>query len=562
MLGVSGTSSRANGACNSSASAAHFAADLSELRAAPVSNVSMIYNGAIFSWMPGDFSKPPLGPADDVIVIKQNDTPLTAGAWVRQSGALSVRMFGAISGLLASPAANTAAFKRAIAAAAAMGFPLNLEGGIYLLDADGEPSGGVNFAQERLHIQGGGAKLRFRGAGRAFVLDQDGKNGAFLEGMSVEDITIIGEAGVTDGFYARGIVRSVFRNIEVLDVGGKAFHIKHGVSCHYDSLKYSARPAGKPAPPVFATHGLYIDNNGAGFYTANCVFTNPVMEGFPGIGCQVEDGTGNLFIAGTFESCATGLVISRRSGDNSFVKLWMEANSVADAIISGSDNGFLGSKFISFSFSGPNVQITADGKGTWFAGGGYVRYVHMAAGSSGTTFHQVGVDENLSGTIGFQGPGGYTRIGCKKIGRTNDVTGAYDDIVGPVEAIGIGGAWIPVLTPAQGSITQNAKLTQGSYHKIGALVFAQCHVAVDSVRSPGGELSIAGLPYAPAVRQAGSVRATQLQPSAAAPLQVHADPGSTKLLLSKLAAGVAADMAADIKAGTTLTVSIVYITAQ
>lgn len=562
LLGLPGAASGASRVSGAPESTGNVAANLGQLRAAPISNVAMIYDGAIFSWIPGDYSKPPLGPADDVTVVKQDAVPLTTGAWVRQSSILSVRIFGAISGPSGTPAANTVAFKRAIAAAATLGLPLHLEGGTYLLDADGAQSGGINFARAGLHIKGDGAILRFGGTGRAFVLDQEGGNGAFLEGMSVEDITIVGGPGVTDGFYSCGVVRSVFRNIAVLDVGGKAFNIRHGVSCHYDSLKYSALQRGRPAPPVFATHGLYIDNNGAGYYTADCVFTNPVMESFPGVGCQVADGSGNLFLAGTFEGCGTGLVISQRSSDNTFVKAWMEANTAADAVISGNNNGFLGPKFMSFSFSGPNVRIAADGKGTWFAGGGYVRHVHMAAGSSGTTFNQVGVDENAGGAIGFQGPGNYTRTNCAKIGATNNVVGAYDDIIGPVQSIGADGTWRPVLTPGGGTITQNAGLTHGTYHRIGKLVFAQCFIHVDSARSPAGGLSIGGLPHVSALRQPGSVHATQLRPSATDPLQVRADPGSATLALSKLSGGVAADMAADIKAGTTLTVSIVYTAAD
>lgn len=533
--------------------AGNVAGTLDQFRAAPAANVAMLYEGATFTWTPGDHSTAPLGPGDDVNVVKHNDTPLTTGAWVRRFDVLSVRSFGAVTGLLAAPAANTAAFKRAITAAVALGFPLNLDGGTYLLDADGAASGGVNFARGGLHIKGGGATLRFSGRGRAFVLDQGGDDGSFLEAMSIDDIVIIGGPGVTDGFYSRGVVRSAFRNIEVRDVGGKAFHIKHGVSNHYDGLKYSPRARAG----TFATHALYIDNNGPNFYSTNCVFTNAVMENFPGVGCQLEDATGLLFSGGTFEACAIGLRISPASNDNMFVKVWMELNSAADAIISGNNNGFVGGKFTSAS-AGPTVRILADAHGTWFTGGGYIRAVDMAAGSSGTSFLQVGVDEDRAGTIGFQGPGSFTRINCKKIGAKNRVTGAYDDIVGPLQSIGASGAWTPVLMSGRGSITPNTRLTQGTYQKIGRLVFAQCFIYVDNVRAPAGDLSIAGLPFVSACRQPGSVHATQLAASATNPLQVRADPGRRDLALSKLSAGAATPMAADIRGDTTLTVSITY----
>jgi hypothetical protein len=559
LLGLPSAAGRTGGASPASAPANVVAANLEQLRAASPSNVSMIYNGAIFSWTGGDHRRPPLGPVDDVMVVKQDDTSPAVGAWVRQSNLLSVKTFGAVSGPLGSPAANTTAFRRALAAAAALGFPLHLDGGTYLLDADEAASGGVNFARPGLQIRGGGATLRFNGKGRAFVLIASLGPGGYLGGMSIDDIIIVGNAGVTDGFYSSGVVRSVFRNIEVRNVSAKAFNIKHGVANQYDSLRYSTNDSPQSYKP---THGIYLDNNDAsnetGYYTANCTFTNTVMEGFPGTACHIEDGSGNLFLGGTFEGCATGLVVSKRSNDNMFVKVWMEANTVTDAVISGNSNGFLGPKFISFSFSGPNVQITDDGAGTWFAGGGYLRFVNIAAGSSGTTFHQIGVDVNEEGTIGFQGPGRYTRIGCNKIGPRNTVVGAYEDILGQVETIGSKGVWAPRVASAEGSITQNDSLTQGSFHKIGALVFAQCHIHVDSVRSPAGDLTIAPLPHRSACHQPGSAQVSGLQASATEFMQVHVNIGSVALSLTKLSGGRAMPMGGDVKAGTTIAASIVY----
>lgn len=554
--GVAAQASGGGGVAN------NVAATLETLRAAPPSLALMLYDGAIFVWKFGDYGRLPLGPADNVNVVAQNETPAATGAWVRQSQILSVRTFGAIEGAAGSAKTNTAAFRRAIDAAAALSVPLHLEGGVYMLDASGAASGGVNFARAGLHIKGGGATLRFKGAGRAFVLDQGGRDGDFLEGISVEDVTIVGEPGVTDGFYSRGVVRSSFRNIKVLDVGGKAFWIRHGVSCHYDGLQYSAHPGGAKRPAVAATHGLYVDNNGAGYYTANCTFTNPVMENFPGVGCQIADGSGNLFVGGTFEGCETGLVVTAPSNDNTFAKIWMEANTASDAVVSGNGNGFLGPKFLSFSFSGPNVRITSESKGTWFAGGGYVRFVDIAEGSSGTTFHQVGVDENAGGAIGFQGRGKYTRIGCQKIRGGAEVVGAYADIVGAVESIGAAGDWSPRLVSARGAISQNAATTKGTFHKIGPLVFAQCFIEVDKASSPAGELSIGQLPYRSAFRQPGAVQATGLQASAADALQVHVDRGGARLVLTKLSGGVAAAMGADIKPGSTIAASITYTVAD
>src|SRR5690349_4436890 len=57
------------------------AADLTALKAADVTNISMIYDTAIFTWIAGDFT----GRADDTTIIESSVEPLSNGAWVRQS---------------------------------------------------------------------------------------------------------------------------------------------------------------------------------------------------------------------------------------------------------------------------------------------------------------------------------------------------------------------------------------------------------------------------------------------------------------------------------------------
>lgn len=457
-----------------------------------------------------------------------------------------VRSYGAVGDGVTD---DTTAFISAIDAVVELGVPLHLGGGDYLLDADG-----INFAHTGLTIKGGGAILRFSGAGKAFVLDQGGPDGEYVEGLSIEDIIIVGNEDVTDGFYSRGVVRSVFRNIEVREVSSKAFHIKHGVANQYDSLKCS--PAGgDETKPLF---GLYIDDSGEGYYTANCTFINPVMENFEGTGVRIVNGAGNLFLGGTFESLDEGLIIDADSFDNTFVKVWFEDNASYDASIDGIGNGFIGPWFL----SAPallNVQIQPTAKGTWFSGSGYIRAVEMQTGSTDTTFFQTSVDESLSGTIGFQGSGSYTRIGVKKRGGAGlPVTGHYPDYIGEVEAIGIRDSWVPTLTPDSGSITVNAEASSGQYERIGDLVFASATIVVSSVSTPGGNLIIGGLPLPSTYVHSGSVYADGLESTATSALQLHLGIGATSMTLRKLEAGLAENMADDIKAGSTLTLSIVY----
>lgn len=531
--------------------AAFKASDIGKLNASLVDIPNIVPSR--FYWTQGNFT----GLDNDRTIIKADSTALSVGAWVQAMELLTPDRFGAVAGTSGNAATNTAAFKLAIAAAFAQKVPLSLQGKYWKLDAKDQPSGGANFAKQGMVIKGGGATLKYEGAGICFQLDTGGANGQFLEEMCVDDLLIIGNVNATDGFYCRGIVRSVFRNIEVRDVSKKAHHILHGVSNHYDSLRYSPRTFATPTNPavVHAEHGLYISNNGAGYYTANCVFTNPVMEDFNGIGCALADASGNMLMGGTFEACATGVIIGATSRDNTIAKNWFEANTSTDAVVYGNGTCFWGNRFVSTP-TNPNIQIENGAGNTSFSGGGYIRSVRIAPNAIGTSFHQVGVDQNLSGTIGFQGTGKYSRIGVSKIDGSGNAVGMYSDILGGV------GTWTPVLTATSGSFSLNAGLTEGRYQRVGNVVFAQCYIYVDSVSSPTGTLSIAGLPFVSQFRQPATVHATQLNASATDPIQARVDNSGASIFLTKLIAGAATAMAADVKADSTFSVSLTYLAVE
>lgn len=61
--------------------AGNVAASLAQIKAADTGNVTMLYDGAIFNWTPGNFT----GQSDDINIIKADSTALSVGAWVRQS---------------------------------------------------------------------------------------------------------------------------------------------------------------------------------------------------------------------------------------------------------------------------------------------------------------------------------------------------------------------------------------------------------------------------------------------------------------------------------------------
>lgn len=487
----------------------------------------------------------------------------TVQAKLRES--VSVKDFGADPTGVANA---TSAFNSAITYCKANNKGLCIPDGTYLLTADG-----VNFAGQGLAIYGEGKPtLQFTGSGRAFVMDTLLPNGNVFGDMRVENLRIVGGPSITDGFYSRGIVRSVFRNIEVRECNNNAFTILHGVSNQYDTLKFSTNEVAQTTTP---TNGLVLNNNGVGYYTADCTFLNCIMEGFPGNGCNIVDGSGNVFVGGTFEAVSIGLTVSADCRRNHFINVWCEANTTRDLEVNSTANSFDDCYFGSNTPSGNNVEVVT-GKGTSFRGG-FIRVANLQATSSDTFFVGVG----MSTSLGITGTGTYTRSSCTRIDVSGDVSGQWNDVLGTVQQIAFSatqvpssnantlddyeeGTWTPVLTPAGGSITPNVSFTGGRYTKIGNLVTVNGCVYVTSVSSPTGALTITGLPFASKAGtteyRAGSVFITDFNASATQPVMLAMSPAAAILVVAKLVSGVQTAMATDVKAASDIRFSITYQT--
>ena len=533
-------------------------------------------------------------PVDDSAAALGADLASTSGAGMvgfLQSGAgavsrtlqdkmresVSVKDFGAIGGGVIN---DTTAFNTAIAFCKLMGKGLKIPDDTYLLTA-----GAVNFAGQGLAIVGEGKPtLQFTGTGRAFAMDTLLSNGSVFSDMRVENLRIVGGPSITDGFYSRGIVRSVFRNIVVRECSAKAFHILHGVSNQYDSLKYSANEGAQITRPAY---GVYITNNGAGYYTADCTFINCISEDFSlGVGCYVHDGSGNVFVGGTFEGCNIGLAIGEGCRRNHFISVWCEVNGTRDIEVNSTANTFDDCYFGSSS-SGPNVEV-GTGKGTVFRGG-YIRTANLQSASSDTLFIGCGFDQNLSGTLGITGTGTYRVFSATKIDNSGNVVGNMDDKLGTVNGLTLSkgitfpatqvassdantlddyeeGTWTGSLaTGTSGTITMNSGLRTGSYIKIGRVVTVSGVFYVDSVSSPVGELSLTGLPFpansgSSSSRAAAAVWASDLQATATTQIMGCIVSGESEIKLQKFASGSLSAMAADVKADSQFYISLTYVT--
>lgn len=469
--------------------------------------------------------------------------------WKRQfDSGVSVKWFGAAGNDIEN---DTDEFLAALAYCKAQKKALAIPDGTYLLTA-----GAVNFAGQGLAIVGVGKPvLHFTGAGCAFEMDTGLPNGESLSDMRVENLRIDGGPLITDGFYSRGVVRSVFRNIVVRECSAKAYHILHGVSNQYDSIKYSANEGSQTTRP---SCGVYLTNNGEGYYTADCTFINCVSEDFIlGIGCYIHDGSGNTFVGGTFEGCNIGLVVGVGCRRNHFIGTWFEQNATRDAEINSTANSFDDCYFGS-SGSSPNIAVST-GKGTIFRGG-YIRTVNLQSTSSETIFIGCGFDENLSGTLGITGPGTYRNIGASKIDNAGNVVGPLAD-----RFLADQGTWSGALVPTTtGSITLNPSFKTGGYVKVGRMVTVTGIFIVDSVSAPVGDLTLTGLPFpvdsgGEYSRCAATIYANGLDAGAATAIMGRALSGESQIYIEKFSAGVNSALASSVKAGSQFYISMTYI---
>lgn len=346
--------------------------------------------------------------------------PTTVQAKLREN--LHISNFGGSPS--ASAATNTTALTAAIAQAVALG-----KGGV-----DIGPGGtwaftaGTNYATRDIAIVGVGKPILdfSAGTGIGFKLDAGG-SGAFVRGMRIENFIIKGGPSITDIFYQRGLAACQFTNIEVREGTATGFALLSVVLNTYQDCRISNDSLAMTTTPLIYWK---LDNDGTvGTRSQANTFINCDASGIGAAsvsdGWRLIDATLNVWLGGTGESVNKGINITNdQCRLNTWIGFDLEDNKTNDVVVLGTGNVF-DNCVIQSPTTGPNVSIQT-GKGTVFKGG-YIRWVNLDVTSSDTSFFGCGIDENLSGTIGIQGPGTYLSYACTKIGNTGLVTGTLPD---------------------------------------------------------------------------------------------------------------------------------------
>lgn len=205
--------------------------------------------------------------------------------------------------------------------------------------------GTVNYGQfNGLHMRGDGPSTRFISTNPkgCLVLDStDFGERLFIDDVKICDILIDNQSVQRDGLYLNNIVRSSFKNIQIINGNsGKNALIMHmAVSNLFENISHSTNMYNLQT--MFGT-GISI-NYGTGIgASTNNTFINTVIEGVAN-GLIINDGDENTFIGGTFEgNSAYGIIVRGDSASyvrcryNTFICVHMEANETTDV----SDSGF------------------------------------------------------------------------------------------------------------------------------------------------------------------------------------------------------------------------------
>jgi hypothetical protein len=129
------------------------------------------------------------------------------------------------------------------------------------------------------------------------------------------------------------------------------------------------------------------------------------------------------------------------------------------------------------------------------------------------------------------------------------------------------GVFTATLTCTSGTITLNGSQDQMQYTKIGRVVYISGQIGVSSISSPSGSLKLAGLPFTTsnslgelAGRGSGTVVADTVAITINNTVLTFLA-NSTVMTIEKYAAGVQANMAADVSAGSSFWISAWYVAA-
>lgn len=190
------------------------------------------------------------------------------------------------------------------------------------------------YAGIYLHGVGLGTVLKFTGTGNCVSFD------ASINAPHIEGFLINGNANATNGIYTNNSVYGICKNITVKNVSVSGFRSIFGVYWHIEDF-YMGNNFG--AQTTFAAAGIYLGDSGSTQTVTAYTIVNANIADCVSSGIDINNGWTNTIIGGAVEANGNqGLYLGVNAHDNIINGLYIENNTISNAVINGTGNDFIG----------------------------------------------------------------------------------------------------------------------------------------------------------------------------------------------------------------------------
>lgn len=240
----------------------------------------------------------------------------------------------------------------------------------------------------------GEARLRYTGTGNAVIIDVGPTLNVDKYNLTMTGFIVEAPSTAGHGVYVRSIHHSKLPfKVEGAGAASAGINVEFAVCTDFGGATVTTNERGgwySNTPPLI---GLRLAKRNTGEQTSYCLFDNCVFEGMVtagGAGIQLEDTLGNVFVGGTAEGCANGIVTTSAAVQNRFFGMDLEANITRDILEQGQGNeyhGVDGNKL---------ATVAATALFPLFVGGNY-QQIELPTGVRSPRFIDVGVNRNGGG---------------------------------------------------------------------------------------------------------------------------------------------------------------------
>jgi hypothetical protein len=340
----------------------------------------------------------------DYLAGTGDQQPAANGCWVREHDRTpSPTWFGA---RINADVDNTASLAALVSAVVASG-----ERDIAFPAGTIQYSASPNFGHSDLRVRGAGRTntvLKYTGADKAFVIDGGEFGPQFLNGVSVSDLTIEGNADAQVLLFSDQSARMRITDIGLREANsqtGVALALHASVATRVESVVCSINEqamANRPHTGILLGRAISRPEH---MQCSTNTFIDVMIEGATGVGIHLEASDQAMFLGGTSEANlgGTGVVIDDVCRYNSFIGMGCESNAQGDFLNAGISTQFIN------CYTADLLKMLPSSRHAVIEGGMHHR-IEIDPGASHTKVSQLAFGYWAAATAGFFDQGVYTSV--------------------------------------------------------------------------------------------------------------------------------------------------------